>query len=87
MIDYYNIFTLSGENGLKMLEKNLLFPPRFKLKFNLTEPLIAPKNYKITIEFIDTRPTAETTVLLENPSQYNIIHYVIYIEGVVQIEL
>ena len=80
MIDYYKVFTENGEDGLKMLEDVLLFPPRYKLKFNLIDSSIAPKNYKITIEFIGTEPPAETTVFLENPSKYNVIHCVVYIE-------
>ena len=75
-IDYYKIYKESGEDELKMLEDNLLFPPRYKLKFNLIDSSIAPKNYKITIEFIDTEPPAETTVFLENPSKYNVIYIV-----------
>ena len=74
MIDYYKVFTDIGEDGLKIRERDLLFPPRYKLKFNLIDSSIAPKNYKITIEFIDTEPPAETTVFLENPSKYNVIY-------------
>ena len=78
MIDYYKIFTEEGLENLKWLEDDLLFPPRYKLVFKLRDSSIESKT--IIIKFIGTKPTVETTVLLENPSQYNIINCIIYIE-------
>ena len=72
MIDYYKIFTEDGLERLKWLEDNLHFPPRYQLEFKLIDSSVASKNYTINIEVIDTKPTIKTTVLLENPGQYNI---------------
>ena len=76
MIDYYKIFTEGGggEDGLerlKTLEDDLRFPPRYQLEFKLIDSSIASKT--IIIKINGTKPTVETTVLLQNPSQYNII--------------
>ena len=76
MIDYYKVFTEGGEDGLerlKMREDALLFPPRYQLKFKLIDSLVASKNYTINNKFIGTKPTIKTNVLLENPSQYDVI--------------
>ena len=75
MIDFYKIVSEGGEDGLerlKWLENDLLFPPRYQLEFKLIDSSIASKNYIIIIKFIGTKPVVETTVLLENPSQYNV---------------
>ena len=78
MIDYYKIFNEGGLEKLKWLEDDLLFPPRYKLEFKLRDSSIESKT--IIVKFIGTKPTVETTVLLENPSQYNIINCIIHIE-------
>ena len=72
MIDCYKIFNEEGLEKLKWLEDDLLFPPRDQLEFKLIDSSVASKSYKINIEFIGTKPTIKTTVLLKNPSQYNI---------------
>ena len=72
MIDYYKIFTEGGLERLKMLEDDLHFPPRYQLEFKLIDSAVASKNYIINIEFIGAEPTIKTTVLLENPGQYNV---------------
>ena len=72
MVDCYKIFNKGGLEKLKWLEDSLLFPPRYQLEFKLIDSSVASKNYIINIEFIDTKPTIKTTVLLENPSQYNV---------------
>ena len=77
MIDYYKIFTEGGLEKLKMLEDALLFPPRYQLEFKLIDSSIASKT--IIIKINGTKPTVETTVLLQNPSQYNVINCVTYL--------
>ena len=72
MIDYFKIITKGGLERLKMLEDDLHFPPRYQLELKLIDSLVASKNYTIKIEFIGTEPTINTTVLLENPGQYNV---------------
>ena len=78
MIDYFKIFTEEGLEKLKWLENDFLFPPRYKLEFKLRDPSIASNT--VNIKVIGTEPTVEMTVLLENPSQYIVIHCVVYIE-------
>ena len=72
MVDYFKVFTESGLENLKWLEDDFLFPPCYKLEFKLRDPLIASN--KVIIKVIGTKPTVETTILLENPSQYIVIH-------------
>ena len=72
MIDHNKILNEEGLEKLKWLEDDLLFPPRYQLEFKLIDSSVAFKSYIINIEFIGTKPTIKTTVLLENPSQYNV---------------
>ena len=85
MIDYFKIFIESGLEKLEWLENDFLFPPRYQLEFKLRDLSIASNT--IIIKVIGTEPAVEMTILLENPSQYNVIHCVIYIEWLVQTKL
>lgn len=51
---------------LKIEENELSFPPRYQLKFKLTDKSNASKSNKVTVQVNGTIPQVKTDILLEN---------------------
>ena len=57
--------TSDHKEKLKLLEKMLSYPPRFRLKFQLEEDIIAVRSQNVSVRINGVQPPTTDTITLE----------------------